>query len=273
MPTCRNCKSTGSSGTWGRYAPTKRNPAGKLHRLCPACDELERGRQAAVAQTHARGYASVANTPEYKRLQREGGAVKESRPLPPYLPQSERHRRGAMLQAERLAAQIRRRWAMEWLEPFQLSERELYQTDPDFREQVKAECRSGYARRRMSERERAKRYKAAHWDRKLAQDEKRTMRLLDHSDGTAAGAAIAKLKQDATRCAYCDCSLGEKQTDHMIPLVLGGAHSLRNIVIVCPDCNARKARLDYAEWIERAEPQHRPRIVALYMERFARIAA
>jgi len=162
---------------------------------------------------------------------------------------------------------------MNWLEPFRLSQTELYQTDSDFPEQVKADHRSRYASRRIYERARVKQYKAAQRDRTLAQNERRTMRVLDQSDGTATGAAIAKLKQDATRCAYCDCSLGEKQTDHMIPLVLGGAHSLRNIVIVCPDCNARKARLDYAEWIERAEPQHRARVIALYLERFARIAA
>jgi 5-methylcytosine-specific restriction endonuclease McrA len=241
--------------------------------LCPECDETNEAARQRNNAAKAAGYLSWASTPEYKRLQLEAAAAKENRSLPPYVPKSERHRRGAMLQIERLAGQIRRRWAMEWLEPFRLSEKELYQTDPDFREQVKAEYRSSYARRRMYERGRIKRYKAAHWDRKLAQDDRRTMRLLDHSDGTATGAAIAKLKQEATRCAYCDCTLGEKQTDHMIPLVLGGAHSLRNIVIVCPDCNARKARLDYAEWIERAEPQHRPRVVALFLERFALAAA
>lgn len=268
MPTCRHCKWAGSVETWGRYARS-----GRLKALCPGCDAAKEAARQRNQIAKEAGYDGWWATPEYKRQQREADAVKEGRMLPPYLPQPERHRQGAMLQAERLAEQIRRRWAMEWLAPFRLSERELYQTDPDFREQAKAKYRSSYSRRRMSERARVKRHKAAHWDRKLAQDERRTMRLLDHSDGTATAAAIAKLKQDATRCAYCDCQLGEKQTDHMIPLVLGGAHSLRNIVIVCPDCNARKARLDYAEWIVRVEPQHRARVVALFLERFSRIAA
>ncbi len=51
-----------------------------------------------------------------------------------------------------------------------------------------------------------------------------------------------------------------KQTDHMTPLALGGDHSLRNIVIVCPGCN-RKGSLNYAEWIERVEPEHKARAI------------
>jgi hypothetical protein len=268
VPTCRRCKCAGPVETWGRYSHN-----GRLRALCPCCDEKNEAARQRNKVAREAGYYGWSATPEYKRLQREADAAKEGRALPPYLPQSERNRQGAMLRAERLAGQIRKRWALEWLAPYRLSEREMYQTDPDFRERVKAEYRSSYSRRRVTERARVKRYKAAHWDRKLAQDERRAMRLLDHSDGTATAAAIAKLKQDSTRCAYCDCHLEEKQTDHMIPLVLGGAHSLRNIVIVCPDCNARKARLDYAEWIERVEPEHRARVVALYLERFVRTAA
>jgi hypothetical protein len=54
----------------------------------------------------------------------------------------------------------------------------------------------------------------------------------------------------------------------MIPIALGGEHSLRNIVIVCPNCNGRKATLSYEKWIERIEPQHRARVVAVYQERY-----
>jgi hypothetical protein len=62
--------------------------------------------------------------------------------------------------------------------------------------------------------------------------------------------------------------LSDKQTDHMIPLVLAGEHSLRNIVIVCPPCNGRKARLSYEEWMERVEPEHKQRVMAVYRERY-----
>lgn len=70
------------------------------------------------------------------------------------------------------------------------------------------------------------------------------------------------LKRKAANCAYCGCEMepDRKQTDHMTPLALGGDHSLRNIVIVCPGCN-RKGSLNYAEWIERVEPEHKARAI------------
>ncbi len=93
------------------------------------------------------------------------------------------------------------------------------------------------------------------------------------ADGTVTPGAIARLKESAHNCAYCGGSLIEKQTDHMIPLVLGGEHALRNIVITCPSCNGRKARLSYQEWLDRIEPQHRERTLALYYERYGDAAA
>ena len=59
----------------------------------------------------------------------------------------------------------------------------------------------------------------------------------------------------------------------MVAVVLGGAHSLRNIVIVCPACNGKKGRLTYPEWIERVAPEHRWRVAALYVERYGALAA
>ena len=83
-------------------------------------------------------------------------------------------------------------------------------------------------------------------------------------DGSVTPDIIARMKAAATHCAYCGCVLSDKQTDHMIPLVLAGEHSLRNIVIVCPPCNGRKARLSYEEWIERVVPEHKQRVMAVY---------
>jgi hypothetical protein len=42
---------------------------------------------------------------------------------------------------------------------------------------------------------------------------------------------------------------------------------MRNIVIVCRPCNARKASLTYTQWIERIEPQHRVRAQRLWIAR------
>ena len=99
--------------------------------------------------------------------------------------------------------------------------------------------------------------------RKAVWDSVRKLREADQSDGSVTRLSIARMKRGARLCAYCGCTLHRKQTDHMIPLALGGEHSLRNIVIVCPDCNQRKHALSYEEWIERVDPKHRDRVVAL----------
>ena len=112
-------------------------------------------------------------------------------------------------------------------------------------------------------------YKRAHADRNLEWTAVRKEREAIQADGTVSPDVIAQLKREASTCAYCGCVLIDKQTDHMIPLVLGGEHSLRNIVIVCPTCNGRKARLSYDEWLERIDPQHRERVLAVCRERYS----
>lgn len=219
------------------------------------------------------GYNCWGNTPEYKRIQRETEAHKLGRASVPYVRQSERNFRGRLREAERLADRIRAQWASDWLRPFQILRQELYRQDSDFREQEKANWRGRYWRRRAHEVARTSAYKLAHPERVAAHHRTRQERIVEGSDGTATDQAIARLKQHATQCAYCGERLTLKQTDHMIPLALGGEHSLRNIVIVCPDCNARKARLSYSEWVERVAPQHRARVLAVYQERYRAAAA
>jgi 5-methylcytosine-specific restriction endonuclease McrA len=109
-------------------------------------------------------------------------------------------------------------------------------------------------------------------------DATRNARIAAQSDGSVTAAALRRLKSRTTNCAYCDARLFEKQTDHLNPLVRGGAHSRRNIAIVCPDCNRHKHMLSYEQWIERVEPCHRARVIALYesrygMQQLARVAA
>jgi hypothetical protein len=53
----------------------------------------------------------------------------------------------------------------------------------------------------------------------------------------------------------------------MVAVCHGGEHSMRNIVIVCRPCNARKASLTYEQWIERVQPEHRARVERLYVQR------
>jgi len=116
-------------------------------------------------------------------------------------------------------------------------------------------------------------YKRANVERNLEWTAVRKERETMLADGTVRPGTIARLKREASHCAYCGSVLGEKQTDDMVPLVLGGEHSLRNIVVVCPTCNGRKARLSYSEWVERVEPRHRERVVAIYVERYGNARA
>jgi 5-methylcytosine-specific restriction endonuclease McrA len=141
------------------------------------------------------------------------------------------------------------------------------------RDQHAADVRDWYARHRQEEVARLLAWKAANPERVSEHNSTRRERECEGADGTLTREAIAQLKRKATECTYCGARLTAKQTDHMIPLALGGEHSLRNIVIVCPDCNARKATLSYEKWIERVGSQHRPRVAAIYLERYGQVAA
>jgi 5-methylcytosine-specific restriction endonuclease McrA len=241
-----------------------------LKALCPECDagrdEQRRRCEAARTAGFSGGWSS---TPEAHRLSRERTAAKEGRVLEPYIPQAERNRRGRMLDAERLAHRIRSLWVSEWLRPFREQlQNDLYWTDAAHRKAKKSWWRNEYAKHREREVARVVAYKRANPDRNNQWTQIRLERERDAADGTVTRDAIARLKYGATNCAYCGCALKEKQTDHMIPLVLGGEHSMRNIAIVCSECNGRKARLSYEEWLDRVDAQHRERVLALYYERY-----
>ncbi len=255
---------------WGRYENN-----GRLKVLCPDCDakhiirrkQAQERNEAAVAAGYERGWAS---TPEYHRLQRERVAAKD---MCAYVPQVERERIGRMVDADEHADRIRSQWMREWLRPFRKSDLELYQTDAEHRAKMQAAYRASYARRREFERARSRAWNTSHPQERLAQQYRRIDRVISGADGTASAHAIAQLKQQATHCAYCAAQLTRRETDHMVALVLGGAHSLRNIVVVCPTCNRKKSTLSYPKWTERVAPEHRGRVVALYLDRYAEAAA
>jgi 5-methylcytosine-specific restriction endonuclease McrA len=264
MPRCKSCGATDSTTEWGRYA---RN--GRLKVLCPACDGEYQTRRQRTEAAKAEGYLCWGNTLEYKRMQREAQAAKEGRVLPPYVPQSERNFRGRMRRAEEIADQIRARWAAEWLRPFRI-ERGRYQNDPEFREWAKAKSRQHYWAHLAKNRQKTVEYKRTHQDRVMAHHVRRAERIAETSDGTITVRLTRALKRKASRCAYCDAAMfaSDKVTDHMIPLCRGGEHSVRNLVICCRICNGRKASLTYEEWVDRIEPEHRARVIALYELRY-----
>lgn len=49
------------------------------------------------------------------------------------------------------------------------------------------------------------------------------------------------------RCAYCHAPLKQDGQDHIVPLSVGGDHTLDNVVPACRSCNARKNSLSLVE--------------------------
>lgn len=50
------------------------------------------------------------------------------------------------------------------------------------------------------------------------------------------------------KCIYCDQRKGTLHMDHVIPLFMGGRHSVGNIVLACEDCNKAKGGMSLMQW-------------------------
>jgi len=142
--------------------------------------------------------------------------------------------------------------------------------DPEFLAARAQRQRGAYAANRIAELARASEYKRNNPDRFAEYGNTRYERLVSQADGSATPEAIARLKDSLSDCQYCgkQISGGEKQTDHIVALALGGKHSLDNIAIVCASCNGRKATLTYSDWVHRVDVVHRDRVIALWMDRY-----
>ena len=220
--------------------------------------------------------AGYWDSPEYKRLQGELDAAKEGRVLCYYVPRDERARLAAARAAVRIpedaAKRMRRRFVRSLLKEFnRIAAKAFPEVASVLRKENAAHSRKKYQNHAAQERLRTAKYKATHKEVVVAQEQTRLQRIDAASDGTATKANILDAKAATTRCAYCDSPFNDaqKQTDHMVALCHGGDHSMRNIVIVCRPCNARKASLTYEQWIERIEPQHRVRVQRLWIARHA----
>lgn len=62
------------------------------------------------------------------------------------------------------------------------------------------------------------------------------------SDGTVTAKWMANLLSNSTKCYYCckPTPRSSRTVEHVIPLSLGGMHSVANIAMACRDCNVRK---------------------------------
>ena len=259
---CKTCGVIGDRIGWPHYARS-----GRLSLFCSTChaknnEILERANQAlcqrcglAPAVNHSRCRACDRMD---SREQREREASAQGNAIKAYVSQDAHRFQAAMAKAEGRADRLRARWAAAYLRPFR---------GLSLQEQAAAQ-RKHYKKYRLQESDRIQKHKAFNPDRKKKWDDLRLRREVSNADGSIVRGTIARLKSQATHCAYCDVRLLRKQTDHMIPLAGGGEHSVRNLVIVCQDCNQRKHALSYEQWIERVELCHRARVIAVFDSRY-----
>jgi 5-methylcytosine-specific restriction endonuclease McrA len=236
--------------------------------LCHACYISDR-REKRIARKAA-GVRKSYESAGYRRLQGEREAARQGRILRDYVPREERARVAAVRISEDGAKQVRRRFVRTLLKEFN---RIAASTFPEvasvLRKEQAAQARRDYQKNLIQERVRTATYKAAHPETVSCYNETRQERIDATCDGTVTAVSLQVTKAAASRCAYCNCPFedAQKQTDHMVALCHGGEHSLRNIVIVCRPCNARKASLTYEQWIDRVEPEHRGRVQRLWIAR------
>ncbi len=241
-------------------------------RNCPDCvAALAKQSDDRAAFLAAHGGKDPWRTPEYHRLLREREADRLGRSLPAYTPQAERERLAPLKRAERSADRHRKKVFQSLVREYDWLAGQSQEVTQAERQEHAAYQRQRYARRRREEIDRHLNWKTANPERISEYGRTRAEREREGADGTVTRETVMRLKRLATRCAYCDSPLVRKETDHMMPVCLGGEHSLRNIVIACPLCNGRKAKLTYAQWTDRIEPEHRARVVALWMARFGEL--
>jgi 5-methylcytosine-specific restriction endonuclease McrA len=91
---------------------------------------------------------------------------------------------------------------------------------------------------------------------KLASDGRRRAQKLNTSSGDLA--VIKKWMRnwkslEQAECHWCGgvFNTAKCHADHVMPLKLGGSHSLDNMVIACASCNLRKNSLHPDEWVKK----------------------
>ena len=86
----------------------------------------------------------------------------------------------------------------------------------------------------------------------------RNRRVLQSSagDGTVTAGSIASiLAENGGMCVYCELrgrTPANKATtlDHIVPIALGGAHSVHNLCGACGSCNSSKHKRLLADWVK-----------------------
>ena len=95
------------------------------------------------------------------------------------------------------------------------------------------------------------RYGAKHPERVYARNEaRRARKLAAPGRGVTSDEWLEILAAADGICAYCD-QPGKLTMDHIVPLILGGAHDIDNIAAACGPCNSSKGARPLAEFLQR----------------------
>ena len=95
-------------------------------------------------------------------------------------------------------------------------------------------------------------FRANELDKTWRRKAQRAAQIAATDDGTLNAADIACLLVEATHCPYCGKHMQatDKTIDHMTPLILGGSHSITNVLVCCASCNFRKQAKPYDVWMK-----------------------
>lgn len=147
-------------------------------------------------------------------------------------------------QVERERAADRERWRRNY-QPVP----RVKLTEEERRARANAAARARYAERGEEMRAAAREWKAAHPEEVRANRKyHRHRRRLAELDSDLTRADVAHLVASASVCPCCGVRMvgepgpAQKQLDHIIPLNVGGTHTLANVRVICRTCNLRRPK-------------------------------
>lgn len=77
-------------------------------------------------------------------------------------------------------------------------------------------------------------------------------------------------RRDGFQCRYCGAT-ESLEVDHVIPLSMGGANTLQNLVVACRSCNASKGNSRVDEFVNKPSPAAPPvrKVLSRRLQRLA----
>jgi 5-methylcytosine-specific restriction endonuclease McrA len=224
-----------------------------MKKFCMDCNAKVQERKKRVEEARHRGYPSISNTPEYKRMQAEREWTARGKSIPPYLPKAARLLVAALARVDRGIASDCRKAYREWVKRFpKVSKAPTAEQREHCLESKRLAQRKRYRSNPDAVRQRVKVWKHANPEKHAGQGDRRAKLAAQQSDGTLTESAVKALYAAAKRCCYCQKPMRSKQKslDHIIPLSLSGAHSVQNVVVCCRSCNASKHDRPVKEWLK-----------------------